>query len=369
MQPGIIELERFKERTNLGRGKSRKNLKPIDALLDTWQRRRPVTIDHRILHLMALIDTIDAWLTARVDRESDNLNVRRPQVEALRTQALKQLAYEQFEQKKEQARTRPVNPVGVGLRPGYSVERTQFIEQRTALRAARQYGINATISPIGGSYAHDVHSRKPLPHVHNAFDQFTTADYTAYVQANVDSMQSTHVHFMRKQERLDHMLTVADGLLLLQRAPYSTGSGITIFAMDLYGNLFVKRSNEEGRPVGDIRSQYNHSSLNAGNDVICAGEMVVENGVLRRISNGSGHYRPSTANLVECLDELARNGLNLAATMVVDHAGAGQPVSAAAFMQPNNVALWVAPVTAAPVTAPATAPARPGGFFGAQRLR
>ena len=50
--------------------------------------------------------------------------------------------------------------------------------------------------------------------------------------------------------------------------------------------------------------QHNHSSLNAGNDVISAGEIEFLNGRITYISNESGHYKPSARDLQNCVRSL-----------------------------------------------------------------
>jgi len=68
---------------------------------------------------------------------------------------------------------------------------------------------------------------------------------------------------------------------------------LDMWAMDKYGNFMCTRSNAQVHGT----HQYNHSSLNAGNDVLCAGTVVITNGVIMQIDNQSGHYRPTRRNL------------------------------------------------------------------------
>jgi len=51
-------------------------------------------------------------------------------------------------------------------------------------------------------------------------------------------------------------------------------------------------------------AQHNHSSLNAGADVICAGEIEFQNGMITYISNESGHYKPKPRQLQNCVNSL-----------------------------------------------------------------
>jgi hypothetical protein len=81
--------------------------------------------------------------------------------------------------------------------------------------------------------------------------------------------------------------------------------------MDRYGNLLQK----DAEPIGDAFF-FNHSSFNAGHDVVCAGTLKINNGDLTEIDNNSGHYKPGRDNLFNCLDVLAGEGVDLTNTTV-----------------------------------------------------
>ena len=51
-----------------------------------------------------------------------------------------------------------------------------------------------------------------------------------------------------------------------------------------------------------------HSQYMGGKPVICAGEMTVRNGILQRINNSSGHYRPDGKHLLPVLWRLTQKG-------------------------------------------------------------
>jgi hypothetical protein len=54
-----------------------------------------------------------------------------------------------------------------------------------------------------------------------------------------------------------------------------------------------------------------HSSYTAGNPVRCAGEMAIEAGTIKMVSNLSGHYQPEAKVLLQVLWHLQRNGVVL----------------------------------------------------------
>jgi len=52
--------------------------------------------------------------------------------------------------------------------------------------------------------------------------------------------------------------------------------------------------------------KFHHSSLKAGDDVICAGEWIVDKGKLLKISGNSGHYRPTLDHLHAAVLRMAK---------------------------------------------------------------
>jgi hypothetical protein len=76
-----------------------------------------------------------------------------------------------------------------------------------------------------------------------------------------------------------------------------SGPGYGIFVMSATGNLHVSSHN-----VG-VR---HHSSLLAGANVAGAGEMKVVNGVLKEMTNKTGHYHAKPIHLVQVLHRLAK---------------------------------------------------------------
>jgi len=121
------------------------------------------------------------------------------------------------------------------------------------------------------------------------------------------------VHYARKEERVnEHMLIVNNGLFEKQpNQPYTTP--FDMWAMDVYGNFMATAG---GAQVNG--AQYNHSSLNAGNNVLCAGTVIITNGVIMEIDNQSGHYRPTRQNLHTALNVLFHDlGVTFDANCVV----------------------------------------------------
>ncbi|MEW5772937.1 MAG: hypothetical protein AB1916_05375 [Thermodesulfobacteriota bacterium] len=55
--------------------------------------------------------------------------------------------------------------------------------------------------------------------------------------------------------------------------------------------------------------QHYHSSYLSGENVLCAGSIVLEKGAVTYLSNKSGHYQPTPTHILHCLNALAANGL------------------------------------------------------------
>lgn len=66
-----------------------------------------------------------------------------------------------------------------------------------------------------------------------------------------------------------------------------------------------------------VQPRFFHSSYLSGSRVLCAGDCVVERGLVTSISNASGHYQPSQESLAYVVEALRRNGMNTSALRVV----------------------------------------------------
>ena len=91
-----------------------------------------------------------------------------------------------------------------------------------------------------------------------------------------------------------------------------SGTGRAIFVMDEAGNIYASKVQEVGR--------FHHSSLLAGKPVAAAGELEIENGVLKTLSDKSGHYQPTREFTQQAIDSLRRQGADMS-SMVTDTIG------------------------------------------------
>ena len=223
------------------------------------------------------------------------------------------------------------------LAKGYHFERKQF-------ETAKKGGVDkaTAINPKGGSYVHEtmkaavgLRTNMALQREAGANPQDTLAllisnpkqikllttkhmenlSFSEYeeifqIADNFGNQNTPEVNFVRKTDRVSKFLAWCErGLYYKQIGlPHSSG-GREIYAMDKYGNLITMKPDVRFAPrtkAFDTRGtvQHNHSSLNAGNDVISAGEIEFLNGRITYISNESGHYKPTARDLQNCVTSL-----------------------------------------------------------------
>jgi hypothetical protein len=92
------------------------------------------------------------------------------------------------------------------------------------------------------------------------------------------------------------------------------GKGWAIYVMDAQGRLFAAQ-----HKVG----LFHHSSFLAGGVVAGAGEIKVAGGKVEGITNKSGHYTPTTAEMLQVFAELSNRGVDLG-TVGYFHIGPSQ---------------------------------------------
>jgi hypothetical protein len=128
---------------------------------------------------------------------------------------------------------------------------------------------------------------------------------------NMGALQDLKVYYdtdLAKQGMTQ--VTINGGFLSLGRSPLDTskmvthfsGPGKGIYALSSTGNLHVG---------SHVVGHYHHSSLLAGSNVACAGEMEVRGGRLVWLSNKSGHYLPSYNHLLQILHLLQKKGVDM----------------------------------------------------------
>ncbi len=85
----------------------------------------------------------------------------------------------------------------------------------------------------------------------------------------------------------------------------------SLFVVDKDQRLFLLPFEERGR--------FHHSSLSGGKDILFAGTAAFHQGVIREISDRSGHYKPTKEQTLLVLKELAGKGLDISQLRLTGH--------------------------------------------------
>lgn len=124
-----------------------------------------------------------------------------------------------------------------------------------------------------------------------------------------DPNDPSDFEYLNSSQRVDLMSIIRNGFfynfksgsLINTHGLYAQYSPQEPYAMDTEERLYCTQRLNFGL------SNFNHSSFLSGHPVICAGFLWIENGKLKSISNDSGHYKPKTDNLVDCVLVLAKD--------------------------------------------------------------
>lgn len=142
----------------------------------------------------------------------------------------------------------------------------------------------------------------------------TTPMNNAYVGEDRpgNAIWGTAVEYLDSSKRRQYELFVKGSLLVDSNGvAYDTSASATafsggraIFVMDRTGQIYASTRHAVGK--------FHHSSFLSGQPVASAGELVVDHGKLKLVSNKSGHYHPTCALDDQVLSELRDRGLNVA---------------------------------------------------------
>jgi hypothetical protein len=317
--PVVWSLDQFKAAstpdTIIERGRD-SHLRLIDMTLERFDKvKTSVMKNEQIARAIKVCGMCDHWLRVKAGKQTKTAAMRRTEVETLGRQCWNFAQFVVFEKRKAQS------PGGKGnlrsLQPGYTAERTLYVAS------------GKTQNPISGSYMHEAVSDPNAQAIigNKTFSQLTDQDYVALdnaFQGSLDlpdpmdpgSLAKTQVKravlFLNKEERTKRLLLILNGLLGEGfDKPFHCGNFDRAFVIDQYGNLYA--SNE----IFDKSSNFNHSTFNAGKDVICAGTLQATQGKLRKIQNNSGHYKPSRTDLHNAVVLLVSEGLDFSSAKVI----------------------------------------------------
>jgi hypothetical protein len=129
---------------------------------------------------------------------------------------------------------------------------------------------------------------------------------------------TTQCKYLRAEERIVALLFPNHNGLLENKdgvpvdTTWSLGNAV-LYAMDKYGSLYAPY---DDHVIGLGGRYLNHTTILAGNDVVCAGMIKVIQGQLTFISNNSGHYKPTIDNLRSCVEFLEEDDVDLSQTAI-----------------------------------------------------
>lgn len=282
---------------------SRGLLASVDEALHEWERGQTQGSPRWLL--LRILTRCRGWIAAKQGKGTNLANRRRIAVQAVSAQTFARLQFEFFKYNK----TRGPNQNLRGLQGGYQHERSTYetSKKTTALsgssvqvilKNAQQMKID---SPPNFNNMTDFQFKKII-------DEF----------ARPYNLFSAEVRFFTKQERMSRLIVPIDGLLYREaQVPLST-DGEWAWAMDRYGNLFSTDHHAEERKL-EITQRFNHSTFNAGHDVVCAGVLSADRGRLTTINNSSGHYKPRRGDLHKALLELMDFGYDFRTNVCAVH--------------------------------------------------
>lgn len=319
------------------------NLKEVDDALKEYWKDAKNGSQQEVIHLINVLKACATWFK-RKQSKSDNkspgggsdLFIRRKVV----IKDLGKAALADLNTAFAKANANPITPqqkfaiqfhenklkaLANGPTPTKSMEQSYRPERSTYLTSGKK-------KPISGTGVHGVHNdlknggaadRENYPAVQSKavmlavskdVNLLTDADFKALDEYASRGRAGMHMKVVyTKREDRDNLMVFVDGQGLLcdvNNVLISTDRSV-LYAMDRYGNLFYEKVKTTTRGV-----IYNHSSFNAGNDVICAGEIRIVAGILMEIDNRSGHYQPSRDNLHNCVKVLQQEGVDLSQAAV-----------------------------------------------------
>lgn len=149
----------------------------------------------------------------------------------------------------------------------------------------------------------------------------STLNFDDYLAENNLITGGGRVKYMDEEQRVPSQVTIVDGKLMKDDRPLDTqrymdeeGAGSSdfnpIYVISPSGEMYVDIPFVE---------QFHHSSFLSGAPVLGAGAITTNpEGVIIRISNESGHYKPGKKQLISTLRYLQKQGVDLSKVEVVE---------------------------------------------------
>jgi hypothetical protein len=119
----------------------------------------------------------------------------------------------------------------------------------------------------------------------------------------------TNVKYLEADEREAYKVSVQNGLICdATGKPVDTRDSLPQWGTDRRAAIFVMDKKGDMYMAKNRNAQFKHSSFLAGGPVAFAGEMQIEEGQVKVVSNRSGHYLPNEKHLSRVAQELANKG-------------------------------------------------------------
>lgn len=279
-----------------------RNITRIDKSLERWN---DVYGGRTAMGVLAgLLSACRHWVDVNRTSTSDRTTLRRTGVTMLADQAFKRLQYETFAARKE---SNSYSGSFQSLQGGYKHERTTYL-QSGKTKAVSGSTASALVE-FSGQLGIDLQGK--------TFNTLTLEEFKNLVSTYApELLESEEVVFLKKQDRIGYLVVVENGVMFTgaQERFDTGGAGFTTtghpYIIDQYGSLYTTDHVAMGRALPQ-EQRFNHSSFNAGKDVICAGIVRAQNGRLAYIDNNSGHYKPDRIQLLNALIVLDGCGVDL----------------------------------------------------------
>ncbi len=297
-------------------------------------------LNGQIAVTLRLYEACKTWLQAKQGKDSqkgigifkvDNKNLlrRRMAIADVARQCIAQL--QAANPAKAQFDVRKVDTLaaGKGAKPATGLTDEFKFERQTWL------GSGKTIA-IAGNFMPSAQAITGAGLDQSTFNDMSNATFLALHQ-----LAQRQVLYYRKDERLQKMVRFNNGDAFLGNSvipldmalppfnvpPYNHQAfdafydALHMYAMDEYGNIMCQAEIEYGHvqavaaamhrvDVPNVRN-FNHSTFNAGKNVICAGLIGFTNGRITWIDSNSGHYKPTRENLKNAVMFLSDEGIDL----------------------------------------------------------
>jgi len=268
------------------------------------------------------------WLSEKDEKEG---SFRRKYVDRLLSQTTDELNGAPIQQAMLQMKA------GNG-KPGKQMEEHLIERLQPRASAKEKWGLSADLK-LSRAAAPKVETAWSAGHASTPMAQADVISLLDFVQDQQRKGQlQRNLQYLQKKDRISFQLQRwPDGRF--HRAgrehPHSSPAGENeMYAIDTMEYIYTANLPATG-------GTFHHSSFLSGRPVLCAGEIKLEEGVIKHIDNASGHYKPTTQHLLHCLQLLgARYRVNLSQVSIVDHDprnANAKWVSALDFLKTNGV--------------------------------